>query len=269
MKNARKREPVELIADAFVDMAESRLAKHVRLYDAIAMQIDAEHLVSGDKLPGERELCVATGLSLGTVQKSLSMLVTDGRIVREHGRGTFIRGGRLPMRELWHYRFRDPQSGQLLAAYAHLVAREHVGAEPSWRDALGVDLAGYVRIVRTINIADRFKCWSEMYLPFSRFRGLLDLPRAEIESVNLKQVLAARFGAPTLATAQTVILRPFPPKIAKELGVKAGSQGLLLNIVGSTRGGVPISFQRIHVPSSECELEVGADVTAITASIAA
>lgn len=108
-----------------------------------------------------------------------------------------------------------------------------------------------------------------MHLPFSRFGGLLDLPEKEIESVNLKQLLATRFDAPTLATSQTVLLRPFNAHVAPQIGVKQRSTGLLLQITGTSRGGVPITFQRIHVPPTECQMEIGAEAIPAIATVAA
>jgi DNA-binding GntR family transcriptional regulator len=258
-----------LIAAAFERTAASRLPKHARLYDAIAAEIDAARLDAGEKLPGERELCAATGISLGTVQKALSLLVADGRIVREHGRGTFVRTGRRPMTELWHYRFRDPVTRTLLPAFARLVGRTQVPADAAVRAALGEDRAGYVRVTRIVSIGDRFRCWSEMHLPFARFAALLDMPEAEIESVNLKRVLATAFNAPTLATSQTVLLHAFPADIAQQIGVAPRAPGLSLQITATSRGGVPISFQRIYVPRSDCEMEIGADAAPETAAAAA
>ena len=266
---AAPKDPGAVIAEAYAARAASRLPKHVRLYEAIVAQIEGGRLPEGQKLPGERELCSATGISLGTVQKALGLLVTDGRIVREHGRGTFVRARRRPMTELWHFRFRDSAGAGLLPVYARLLGREHVAAAAPWRDALGVDLAGYVRITRLISIADRFRCWSEMLLPYGRFAGLMTLPRAELENVNLKQVLASRFRAPTLSMEQTVRLRPFSAEAAKAIGTPSGAPGLQLTITGISRGRVPITFQHVHVPQTDCEMEVGSDSVATLVEAAA
>ena len=266
---AASKDPGLIIAEAYAARATSRLSKHLRLHEAITAQIEGGRLPEGQKLPGERELCIATGLSLGTVQKALGLLVTEGRIVREHGRGTFVRAGRRPMTELWHFRFRDPAGAGLLPVYARLLGREHVAAAAPWRDALGIDVAGYVRVTRLISIADRFRCWSEMLLPFGRFGALMKLPRAELENVNLKQVLASRFRVPTLSTDQTVKLRPFSAEAAQAIGAEAGTPGLQLTITGFSRSRVPITFQHIHVPQTDCELEVGSDSVADLVELAA
>jgi len=273
-KAARKKpisveEATKLIASTFALTDASRLPKHARLYDAIASNIDAGRLLPGQKLPGERELCPATGVSLGTVQKGLGKLVTDGRIQREHGRGTFVRAGLLPMTDMWHYRFRHPETGLLLPVFAHLTERVQVVGDPTVREALGDDKTGYVRVCRIINIDDRFRCWSEMHLPHGRFGALLTMPRSAIESINLKNLLAKEFNAPTLAIAQTVLLGTFSREVAQQVGVRQNSPAMQLQIVGTSTAGMPITFQRIHVPASGCEMEIGGEASTTAMSSAA
>ena len=257
------------LADAYARTGSSRMAKHARLYDVIANEIDGGRLAAGEKLPGERELCAAMGISLGTVQKALSLLVSDGRIVREHGRGTFIRKGRRPMTEMWHYRFRDPVTRELLPVYARVHSRDLVGAELPWRNALGFDPAGYVRVQRIVSIGDALRCWSEMFLPAGRFGRMLELPLADLASVNLKQVLATHFNAPTLSIRQTVLVQALPAVVRLAIDAPSRSTGLLLQVVATSRAGETISFQRIYVPQTSLELEIGADTFTVAAAAAA
>lgn len=247
---------LEIIVDAFRDAQQPGLSKTAQLYNAIAKMIVTGRLREGDKLPGERELCAALGISLGTAQKSLNLLMRDGEVVREHGRGTFARGGRRALGQLWHYRFRDPQSGALLPVYAKLIGREQVEGDADIGKALGADSAGFVRIQRLVNIDDRFSCWSEMYLGMTRFKRLLKLPKATVESVNLKQVLSDEFDAPTLAVDQTVkVLKP-PAEVATAIGLAARANCMRLQILATSRRREPITFQRIYVPPVDCELEL-------------
>ncbi|MGW7771515.1 GntR family transcriptional regulator [Pseudomonas machongensis] len=249
----------QLIGESFAKSEASRLPKHIRLYDAVILNIDAGHLPAGHKLPGERDLSVATGISLGTVQKGLSQLVAEGRIQREHGRGSFVSPSLPPLTDLWHYRFREPESGQLLPVFAQLVERKQVPGDDQVIHALGLDKLGYVRISRVIDLDGRFQCWSEMHLPFARFGELLETTQHEIESVNLKILLANRFSAPTVAIKQTVQAVKFPKDIAQQIGVPLNSFGLRLQIVGFSREREPVTFQRIYVPATGYEMEVGSE----------
>ena len=50
-----------------------------------------EGLREGDKLPSEREMCGTFGVSHRVVREALDILVGQGLIVKQHGRGAFIR----------------------------------------------------------------------------------------------------------------------------------------------------------------------------------
>lgn len=244
------------IVAAFESAQRTGLPKVAQLYDAISKLISSGQIDEGIKLPGERELSTALKLSLGTVQKSLNLLMNDGELTREHGRGTFARANRHALSELWHYRFRDSKTQALLPVYAKVVDRALVKPDPVLVQALGADEAGYVRIRRLINIDDRFSCWSEMYLGATRFKKLMKLPISDVESANLKQILNDKFNAPTLAASQTGRIQTASREIAKQLGVRAGAACLLLHIVATSRRREPITLQKIYVPPVEYEMEL-------------
>lgn len=258
-----------IIAGAFRDERQRGLSKTAQLYNAIIKMIAAGRLAEEEKLPGERELSAALGISLGTAQKSLNSLMRDGELVREHGRGTFVRGRRRALSRLWHYRFRDPVTGALLPVYAKLLSREQVKGDESVVKALGADDAGFVRIRRLVSIGDRFFCWSEMYFGMTRFKRLLKLPKATVESVNLKQVLGEQFDAPTLAVSQTAKVLTVPAEVAKMMGVSTRTSCLLLQIQATSRRREPITFQRIYVPPVDCEMDLVGAPFESTSSLAA
>ncbi|MGE0852659.1 MAG: GntR family transcriptional regulator [Hyphomicrobiaceae bacterium] len=250
---------ISVIAQAFMQAKANRLPKIAQLYNAMVDVIGSGQLESGAKLPGERELSHALGISLGTAQKSLALLMRDGQIVREHGRGSFVGPGRRPLHELWHYRFRASGEGDLLPVYAHLCNRSVTYEEGPWVAALGSDEAGYVEITRLVDVDGRFTCWSTMRLRASRFRRLLDLPRSAIEDVNLKLLLLQQFDAPTIGVRQTVRVAPISQQVATLIKVRRGSPGLILNITALSRWNDPISHQEIVVPQTKYAMELGAE----------
>ena len=79
---------------------------------------DAEWGV-GDLIPSELELQEAYGLSRTTVRLALGELVTEGRLVRQRGRGTFVAAPKLS---------HDPASGKSLSEY--LLKQ---GNRPNWK----------------------------------------------------------------------------------------------------------------------------------------
>jgi GntR family transcriptional repressor for pyruvate dehydrogenase complex len=59
--------------------------------EAIKRFILEEHLKSGDQLPSEMELSEALAVSRNIIREALTTLVAEGIIVKQSGRGTFVR----------------------------------------------------------------------------------------------------------------------------------------------------------------------------------
>lgn len=248
-----------VIEDAFLRARRDRLPKIAQLYAAIVDAIATGKLAGGAKLPGERDLSDALGISLGTTQKSLALLSRDGQIVREHGRGSFVQSHRKPLHELWHYRFRDRATGDLLPIYAKLIDRRITRENGRWSEALGPDGAGYVEIVRRIDVAGEFSCWSAMRLRATPFARLLKLPVSAIQNVNLKGLLHREFDAPTIGVRQSVRSGVLSKGVADLIGGRARQSCLVLEVTALSRWNAPLSHQTIIVPATSYEMELGAE----------
>jgi GntR family transcriptional regulator len=250
------------IAAAFVETFSPGVPRYLQLQNAIIRLIQSAELRPGAQLPPDQQLTGALDVSLGTVQKAFSGLASDGWISREHGRGTFIAQPRQPVTELWHYRFRDPQSNAMLPVYSRLLKRRKVKGDERLRGALGDDPLGYIDIERLIDIGGKFACYSEIYLPATRFSRILGLPVTAFDSVNLKKLFAEEFGAPTISVEQFIRAGNLTPEIAHLIQAPKRACGMLLEVTAFSYGRAPISFQRIHIPASDYPL----DISPITAA---
>ena len=57
---------------------------------------------AGDRLPSEAELCALYGVSRMTVRRAVTLLVQDGVVSTENGRGTFVKAPEAgPRRSTW------------------------------------------------------------------------------------------------------------------------------------------------------------------------
>ncbi len=111
--------------------------KYLQLRTALARQISGGEWEAGGKLPPEEKLVTMSGLSLGTVQRALRLLVDDGLLVRKQGMGTFVAAGSAPMNApFYHCRFVD-DSGELLTLYSKVLRRAKAPATGPWSAHIG------------------------------------------------------------------------------------------------------------------------------------
>jgi GntR family transcriptional regulator len=252
----------ELLTQRLRDPVRGELPKHIQLGQAIAELIRDGALSPGDQILPEQQLVTVAGMSLGTVQKALNRLAIDGWVIRKHGHGTFVANPERPVTEVWHdqfldhFRFRDPDANRFLPVHTELIERKMIPAPAPCQPFLGDDPAGFVTLIRRIQVGGKFSCLSRIYLRASRFSSLLKLPDHSFENVNLKEIFAQQFNAPTTGLAQSVNVEVLPPAICAFLSIRSKPFGLVLRIEASTLKGVPLSYQEIFVPPTIYPLDV-------------
>jgi GntR family transcriptional regulator len=69
---------------------ESKLPLYTQLYDILRAKITLGEWQPGEMIPPENELIERHQISRTTVRQTLDMLVNEGLIYRQRGRGTFV-----------------------------------------------------------------------------------------------------------------------------------------------------------------------------------
>jgi DNA-binding LacI/PurR family transcriptional regulator len=86
---------------AGVEWRELDRLSHVPLYEQLKRTLEraitSGQLRPGDVIPPEKKLCEEFGVSSITVRRALFELVTDGRLIRQVGRGTFVAEASRPL----------------------------------------------------------------------------------------------------------------------------------------------------------------------------
>jgi GntR family transcriptional regulator len=245
-----------LIMEHFSADAVAGMPIYLQCQNSIRRLVQEHALADGTQLPSDTRLAALLGVSLGTIQKALGNLANQGWVRREHGRGTFIAAPRRALVGAWHFRFRDPDSGERLPVYSRILKCRNVKGSPEILRAIGNDPNGYVEITRLFDISGRLACFGRLWLGARRFGRLLEFPAQRLEDVNLKDIFAAEFDAPTVAVRERIFATALEPDIARHLGESANAPGMRLEVVAYTRGSAPFSFQEIFIPSSEYPLDI-------------
>ena len=232
-----------------------KVPKYIRLSNVILRLIEEGHWKPGGQLPAEAEMARTVDASLGTIQKALSTLVERGVVVREHGRGTFITGGRAPEQDVWHFRFLDDDGDTLLPIYSRVVEIVREKKLGPWIDFLGKEKA-YVKILRFMSVNHEFDILSEFYVSENRFGAILDMPVKSFHGAIIRNILGEKFGVPTLRIVQNIRCDRFPAEVCTRLERPKNLNGLIWEMLGYTRQNAPLSYQRAYVPPNNRSLQI-------------
>lgn len=230
-------------------------AKHRRISEDILSAIEAGRWMPGDQLPAEDQLAAEMGASLGTVQRALRSLVQMGVVERHHGRGTFVTGARAQEGHLRHFRFLDEGGTRLLPVYFRIVSVTTTSEGGPWSRFLGAE-GEFVHVTRLVSVNDEFEVFSEIYLPAERFGDLARMSQTTLDGISFRDMLSARFNAPTLNTHETMVCQMLPPRVTRPLKVAPGQCGIVWTICGMSYRDAPITWQRIFVPPSDRVIEI-------------
>ncbi len=64
--------------------------KHKILQEAFRNSISSGEFAPGERFPSQSELCETYGVAINTVREAVAGLVSEGLLVRIHGKGTFV-----------------------------------------------------------------------------------------------------------------------------------------------------------------------------------
>lgn len=171
---------------------------YLQVRDALLERIKDGRWKPGDNLPSEIDLYRQLGVSLGTLRKALGVLESEQLIIREPGRGTFVRDSQAgaALGRFNPIRTADggPLRGEIKSRKVKLVSP--TGSE---RSALGLSVGDQVVRINRIRLhEERPVAYEQSCLPDKRFPGLAtqtDVPDELEELAQAWGVLVARAEA--------------------------------------------------------------------------
>jgi len=216
---------------------------HLQIEQWLMSLIEDRLLAEGDKLPKEKDLAAAVGVSRMTLRQSLGSLESRGVLERIPGRqgGTFIRRPRIDCDITGLAGFTEQLRQGHVRASARVVSAGVVPASRAVAKALELPKDGEVyEVVRVRSARHQPLALERSYLPVGLFPGLLD----KRLSGSLYTRMRRDYGlAPQTATEY---LEPFiaTAEVAGLLAVDEGSALLLIERTARTASGQPIEYAR-------------------------
>lgn len=207
------------------------------------------------QIPSEDVLAALSAVSLGTVQRSLRMLVDEGRLLRKHGVGTFVAEAPAPLGgPFQHFRFLNESTGEFLPIFTKVLRRAAISHQGPWTTLL--QAAEVVCIDRLFSINDEFNVYVRLYFDGRRFPDLVRREKSKFNGVSFKDLIAREYHQPTAKYDQTLRVVLLPDFICEALKAKSRVAGCLLELTARDRKGGAIYFQEVFIPPNARRLIV-------------
>ena len=188
---------------------------YLQVRDALLERIKDGRWKPGANLPSEIDLYRQLGVSLGTLRKALGILESEQLIVREPGRGTFVRN---PQADRALARFNPIRGADGAPLRGQVRSRKVKLAQPTPAERTALRLKPGEQVVRIQRIRvhdERPFAYEQTSLSERRFPGLADeadFPNELEELVQDRGIILARAEA-------KVRVAPAPPAAAQALSV--------------------------------------------------
>lgn len=191
------------------------------IYNAILKKIRKGKFVAGTAIPSENELAQQFGVSRMTARKSVDLLVAEGYLLRQKGRGTFPTGRRAQVREALSL------SARLAAAdrrvYSQVLSFKTVVENPPGQEQ--AEPVSCWRVDRLRFVDDVPAVWERVWIPVA----LAEFFRRELAASSLIEYLGGQRELGELA----LTAKPEPAvkkKVARAL--ELGKTGEVLVVLG-------------------------------------
>ena len=233
--------------------------KHERLRRAFANAIAEGYWTTGMRLPTEVELVSLTPCSLGTVQRALRALSSEGLIERRRGSGSIVADTGPRLSDPWHMRFLDPNSSNAsyLSIETRVVCRTELDHYGPWSLPIRQGEESVVKIDRIFTIDGKIDVYAEFFAISSKYPELLTLKEIQLSGVNLKTLIANHHHAPVHKVRQRLRFEKPPAHVAKHGAYAPDLPIPVLNVVAFAVDGEPSYYQDFYLPLIEFELDLG------------
>jgi GntR family transcriptional regulator len=222
-------------------------SRYQQIAEAVESAIASDRLVPGDRLPPERDLAEAIGVSRDTVRQALVELQRHGRVTRTVGRygGTYIAEPKVDhLMTTGDHRFgglSDQLRGQNIAGATKVLLSRQRTATPAVAAALQIEPGAMVYELHRIRYADgEAVALERTSYPGERLPGLLD---QKIDG-SIYEILRTVYGrSPERAIEYLEPILAGPDEVSA-LGVASGAPLMYVERVAYDETATPVEFSR-------------------------
>lgn len=210
---------------------------------------------TGDQLPGEHELCTTFDVSRPVVRQALSELTSEGLVVREKGKGTFVASSKI----------KEGLVQRLTGFYQDMTAQGYTPVTRVLQQeviAASAEIAGYlqlaegesvIKIERLRFIQDEPIVLVTTYIPHSLCPALQD---EDLTYQSLYTFLEKECDITIAFGRRMVEAVPANRYVADLLNVRKGAPLILLDSVSYAADGTPVEYYYAYHRGDRSQFEV-------------
>ena len=233
------------------------LPRYRQIANSLRDRIQRREWAAGDRLPGEETLAVQFGVSKLTMRQALGVLLNEGLIRREHGKGTFVTDLWQPSSVLaYTTRMEEIAAGSTQSSVT-VLDRETVGGP--WSDFESLELSPdsrVLRVRRVHSVDDRPRAYVVSYLPADLAERL---EADDFEVVPFLLGVERRTGLRFVSARQAISASLADDETAQHLAIPLGSPVLLVSRTYFLKDGRPGYVALFRYPGAQFRFEVKLD----------
>ena len=234
---------------------DERLPLYQRLSDEMLEKITSGEWPPDEAIPTEIELLKTYGVALGTVRKAVEILVSQGVLERNQGRGTFVRRPSFDASLFRFFRHLTNDGGRKIPQ-GKILAKALLAPSASVASALSISRKSKaIRLDRQRLIDGRVILAEEIWLPQTYFSALLDLELSEFDHL-LYPFYEARCGQIVASAKETLTIESAKADVAEQLGIEAGKPVVLIERLALAYDGTPLEWRRSYGAADDFRYQV-------------
>lgn len=238
-----------------LDSYDGRLPLYERLREDLTARIAAQQWRPGDPIPTESELVKQYDVSVGTVRKTIDIMVAEGLIERFQGRGTFVRRAKFDSSLFRFFRYQNGSGERRIPESRILrcdVAKAPAAVASSLELAVG---AKTIRLSRLRLFDSKPILAEEIWLPYDRFSPLVGLNEQEFGDL-LYPTYEEKCGQVVASAEETLTADIADSDIARLLQLKRGAPIITIERLARGYDRSPLEWRSSRGPANQFRYQV-------------
>ena len=222
----------------------SKLPLYHQLYEILRGDILYGKWQPGDMLPPESELVERYEVSRTTVRQVLDMLVNEGLIYRQRGRGTFVAHPTLEQGLMRIVSFTNDMRRRGFTPVTEILFSDLVPAPKEIAEALEIEPSEELARLDRLRLAEgEPMSIEESHLVHRYCPGVL---QRDYTSNSLREVLERDYGIRWIRAKQVIRAILAPSRLASLLSIRSKAALLYIERISYSEENIPVEFLRIY-----------------------